>query len=285
MSNLEIVIWDVQHGNATYIKTPDGKHFVQDLGTGSYGENRSEFSPLLYLKNRYKVERLNGVIVTHPHRDHLDDIFNFDALSPHVFSRPKHLTAEEVNAGNRERDVEVVEKYLEIDAKYTYPVPEDENPFLPDNNGGVRFQKFLPTSCATSNLNNHSIVTIIEYVGVKFILPGDNEPASWRELLEQTDFGSVISDAELLLAPHHGRDSGFCSDIFDDFNPLLTIISDGRFCDTSATARYGRITQGWNVRRRGGDIVERKCVTTRNDGVIVVKIGTDYDGYIEVTID
>ncbi|ODS37411.1 MAG: hypothetical protein A7316_09440 [Candidatus Altiarchaeales archaeon WOR_SM1_86-2] len=32
---LEIVFWDVQHGSATYIKTPNGKHIVQDLGTGS----------------------------------------------------------------------------------------------------------------------------------------------------------------------------------------------------------------------------------------------------------
>ena len=77
MSDLQIVVWDVQHGNATYIKTPGGKHIVQDLGIGSYGEGRSEFSPLLHLKNG-GVNRLDGVIITHPHRDHLDDIFNFD---------------------------------------------------------------------------------------------------------------------------------------------------------------------------------------------------------------
>ena len=129
-------------------------------------------------------------------------------------------------------------------------------------------------------------MTVIEYLGVKLIIPGDNEPPSWKELLNQTDFCSAISSANLLLAPHHGRDSGFCADIFDYFKPRLTIISDGRFCDTSATERYYRVTQGWKVHRRSGGTVERKCVTTRNDGVIVIKIGSNFEGkpFIEVTI-
>ena len=29
---LEIIIWDVQHGNAILIKTPNGKNIIQDIG-------------------------------------------------------------------------------------------------------------------------------------------------------------------------------------------------------------------------------------------------------------
>lgn len=41
---LELIVWNVQHGSAVYINTPDGKHIAVDLGAG--GNNGSVFSPL-----------------------------------------------------------------------------------------------------------------------------------------------------------------------------------------------------------------------------------------------
>lgn len=49
-SHVEMVFWDVQHGHATYIKTPNNKHIVIDLGIGDYSGNDSTFSPLKQLK-------------------------------------------------------------------------------------------------------------------------------------------------------------------------------------------------------------------------------------------
>ena len=71
---LQFVFWDVQHGSASHIKTPNDRHLVIDLGTGSYSENK-EFSPLMHLKKKYGVGQLDYVVITHPHRDHIDDIF------------------------------------------------------------------------------------------------------------------------------------------------------------------------------------------------------------------
>ena len=88
MSETTFVFWDVQHGSAAYIRTPNGKHIVIDLGTGSYGGS-TPFSPLLYLKDKHNVQRLDTVVITHPHRDHLDDIVNFDILSPKGFVAPR----------------------------------------------------------------------------------------------------------------------------------------------------------------------------------------------------
>jgi phosphoribosyl 1,2-cyclic phosphodiesterase len=64
-----------------------------------------QFSPLLHLEYSYGVQQLDGVVITHPHRDHIDDIGNFDALSPRVLLRPKHLTDAEVLGGNRRQTV------------------------------------------------------------------------------------------------------------------------------------------------------------------------------------
>lgn len=284
---LTMVFWDVQHGSATYIGTPGGQNVVVDLGTGSYGESDLKFSPLLNLKDKWEVKQLDGVIITHPHRDHLDDIFNFDALSPTALRRPKHLTEHDIIAGNRKEDMAVLRKYMEINKRYDTPLDPGSNPFLPNNNGCVEFQSFTPSSCATSNINNHSVVTVISYAKSKVVIPGDNEPESWDELLQRSDFVSAIKGTDILVAPHHGRASGFFSDVFDYINPRLTIISDGRFCDTSSTNRYSEKTRGWSVHKRGGGKEDRKCVTTRKDGVILVKFGESRESkpYIYVKLD
>lgn len=275
---LEVVFWDVQHGSATYIKTPNGTHIVQDLGTGSYEFNNKEFSPLLHLKNKYEVNQLDHVIITHPHKDHIDDIMNFDKLSPRVLSRPNHLSKDEIMKNVREEDKYQFEKYFQIDKRYSSPVESGSDPSLPMNNGDVKIQTFIPNSCSLSNINNHSIVTVLSYADSKVVLTGDNEPPSWKELLEKDNFKNAIKNADILLAPHHGRDSGFYSELFDYFKPKLTIISDGHVCDTSATDRYSKISTGWTVHHKSnGKEEKRNCVTTRNDGVIVLKLGYNPD--------
>lgn len=284
---LEIVFWDVQHGSATYIKTPNGKHIVKDLGTGSYKTNDEKFSPLLHLKQKWRVNQLDYVIITHPHKDHIDDIMNFDELSPLALSRPKHLPRDEIMKNVQKEDEYLFEKYFEIDQRYSSPISSTSDPLLSNNNGGVKIEKFTPNSSSTSNINNHSIVTVLSYADSKVILTGDNEPPSWNELLEIERFKNSIKNADILLAPHHGRNSGFSPELFEYFNPKLTIVSDGRFCDTSATDRYSKISKGWLVHRRNGNEEMRKCVTTRNDGVIVVKLGYNNgkEPFIDVTID
>lgn len=268
---LIIVIWDVQHGSAAYIRTPNGKHIVIDLGVGSYNDNNEAFSPLLHLKNNWNVHQLDEVIITHPHADHIDDIFNFDELSPRVLLRPKHLSEEDIRKANRAEDSDKVEKYLEINARYTYPVSDSENPILPENNGGAKFYTFIPTNCGTSNINNHSVVTIIEYLGVKVVIPGDNGPPSWKELLEKSDFITALKNADIFVASHHGRESGYCSKLFKHFKPDLVIVSDGRFCDTSAVDRYSKLAKGWKVHKRSGGSEKRYCLTTRADGEILIR--------------
>jgi len=288
---LKLIIWDVQHGSAAYLKTPNDTHIAIDLGVGSYKGRDATFSPLNHLKNKWGVNRLDHLIITHPHLDHIADILNVGLLDPRVLSRPKHLSAEDVWAGNKEADRQtkrIIEKYLEVNDYYSNPITPGTSPLDSANNGGVDIKTFTPSESSTSNLNNHSIIVVVSYAGLKIIIPGDNEPASWDELLALSSFKSAIADVDILVAPHHGRDSGFHSDLFKYFQPRLTIISDGRFSDTSATDRYSAVTRGWTVHRRTGQDVERKCVTTRNDGVIDIELGknsSNGNSFLSVTID
>ncbi len=272
---MELVVWDVQHGSSTYLKTPLGKHIVIDLGTGDYSENNATFSPLLHLKGKYKIQQLDQVIISHPHTDHIDDIMNFELLNPRTLLRPKHLSKEDIIKANPGKDKKKIDKYIEISNRYSCAVKNEDNPKNPVNNGGVDIKTFTPSKCGTSNINNHSVVTIIEYLGVKVFIPGDNEPESWKELLGNSEFIKAIKDTNIFVASHHGRESGYCANLFDHFSPYLVIISDGPYVETSATDRYSKIAKGWEVysRSEGAKIpYERKCLTTRKDGTIVIKV-------------
>lgn len=282
---ITFIVWDVQHGHAAYLKTPKS-HFVFDLGTGSYSSNK-EFSPLSHLRNHYGVRKLDGVILTHPHRDHLDDIEEFSSLSPSVLWRPSHLSESDIRKANRDQDSTILDTYLDIDKRYSHPITDEVNPFLPQNNGGVQMQIFTPSTCATSNINNHSVVTVVTHENSKLLIPGDNESISWDELLERSDFCSAIEGTDVLLAPHHGRKAGFSDKLFEHISPRIVIVSDGRFSDTSATDQYSKKAQGWKVHKRSGGSNSRKCLTTRQDGVIVAKFGRNSEekSFIEVTID
>ena len=282
--SLALRIWNVQHGSAAHIRTPNGAYIAVDCGS-----SEAE-SPLLSLKNRLGQSRLDMAIITHPHVDHISDILNLSSLKPRVLLRPKHLSKADILGNNKDISTPAklrIEKYLEFDATYSEPIDAGENPKNHLVNGGAKIETFIPTTCPHTNLNNHSVVTVIEYEDCKILLPGDNESQSWDELLGRPDFKAKLSDVDILVAPHHGRDSGFHKELFDYFNPRLTIISDGRAVDTSATDRYDHVTRGWTVHSRSGPDQKRKCVTTRKNGTIDVEIGRNPDGkpFVSVTID
>jgi beta-lactamase superfamily II metal-dependent hydrolase len=276
----EVVFWDVQHGHMTYIKTPNNRHIVIDLGTGDYSKGKEEFSPLLHLKNKYGVNQLDYVTITHPHLDHIDDILNFDELSPKVFHRPKHLTNDEVMERVIDKHKDKFEKYCEINDRYSSPISDDSSDRIsnPENWGGLIVKSFTPSSCNHDNFNNHSIVTIISFEGIKVVIPGDNEKCSFDELFEKSGFKEAIQDADILLAPHHGRESGYNKEFVECVNPRLTVVSDSKFCDTSANARYTAKSRGWTVYRKDGSSRERKCLTTASDGEVVAHFGRNDNG-------
>lgn len=279
MTEAKIVFWDVEHGHAAYLQSPNGRHIVIDLGTGSYGSDY-EFSPLEHLKSQYGVAQLDYVVITHPHVDHLDDIFNFDDMSPKVFLRPKHLDKKPILEKASDTDKPKLEKYFEISERYNEPIKGDSynSPGNPNNWGGLKIKSFVPSKCAQSNLNNHSVVTTFSFEGLTILVPGDNEPPSWNELKEIDGFADVSKDIDILLAPHHGRKSGFDNDTMIHFNPRLTVVSDGAYCDTSATSRYTEISRGWTIYKKDGSSKKRYCLTTRDDGVISVSFGKGTDG-------
>ncbi len=289
-SELLVVVFAVRRGNATYLRTPNGRHILIDLGAGSIKDTAAGFSPLLWLKSRWKVSRLDLAVVTHPHLGHIDDVFNLAGLPPRVLVRPKHLTEDDVRAGNpvdaeRKRKID---RYLEMSARYRAPIRPRNSVQAPANNGGAALLHFFPRNCAADNLNNHSVVTVVSYAGTKILIPGDNEQASWTELLANERFVKAVGGTSILLAAHHGQKRGFCPELFRHFRPRLVVASDGSITDRTIVDRYRQVTtgEGCPVRSRSSGESKNRCVlTTRTDGHTVLRCGVDPAGkpYLRVS--
>lgn len=268
-----MTVWNVQLGLAVHVKSPNGKYIVIDLGTGDY--NSGNKSPLAKLR----WNNIAYMIITHPHHDHIDDILHFDKNAPKILKRTTSLTNKEVMEGVRDSDKEKFEKYCEINERYNSPVGSNDsnNPDNSDNYGGLEIQTFSTSACDHSNFNNFSTITVFTLSGVKVVVCGDNEKASLDVLMQKDSFKNAIYNADILVAPHHGRESAYQSDFVSLVNPRLTIISDTKKIEASASEKYTEKSRGWDVENSNGDMNKRYCLTTRNDGNIQVEFGESDD--------
>ena len=263
-----MTVWDVQLGLSIHVKTPNDKYIVIDLGTGSYESgNTSPLKKLIHSNIAY-------MILTHPHLDHIDDILNFDINEPKVLRRVEALSNDEVMKDVRYCDRAKFNKYCEINNRYNLPITSqnENNPEYPENYGGLGIQNFDTHVCDHSNFNNFSIITVFLLSGVKVVVCGDNETESLNILMNQSNFQTAVKNADILVAPHHGRESAYHSDFVSLVNPRITIISDTEKTEASASDKYTTKSRGWKVNGK-----TRYCLTTRKDGNITVVFGESDD--------
>lgn len=278
---LKFFIHNVGHGQAVHAFTPAGESIVVDLGCSG------DFSPLEWLGGATKT--IDQLIITHPHGDHVDEFLLLKKLGFTVRQlwRPKWLPKEEVYKQNQPSCKDKLDAYFEMSTSYSEAIEKNRLVGNPAVSGGVSVETFSSNGCGVSNINNHSGVVVFKYHGVTVVIPGDNEPASWRALLEQPKFVNAIYGANVFMASHHGRESGYCSDIFIS-RPNICIVSDGRPKDTDARHKYTSHAKNWNVRKRKSNTLEeRACLTTRDDGYIKIEIGphSSGKGYLSVEVE
>ena len=270
-------IWNVELGLAVHIKAPNGRYIVIDLGS------TSNTSPLKSLSGK----EVGYMIITHPHLDHFSDIQNINYAKPQILSRCKDYTKHELLEGARDCDRNKIIQYCNFSESYSSPVPPYMDPTTEAPFDGLTIEVFSTSACDKSNKNNFSSIVVLKLGNAKVVVCGDNEKESFEILMKRTDFKEAVKDAWVLVAPHHGRESGYYEEFVDLVKPDITIISDKSGTDTSASQKYTNKSKGYKVNNKlTGEKEDRYCLTTRKDGNIEVIFGeTDlfgYDGTLQI---
>ena len=276
--NLTIKFYDVEHGSCTHIITPNGKHILVDIGS------KTNSSIVEHIKQKWFVKEgtINELVITHPHEDHIwgiPDLYKYD-MTPNVLYRPRN--AYDITPVNTSEKSKEIAKYANLmNSEYSGPVDQKNNPHFSSNNGGVDITYFsAPAETEDKNdLNTFSSIVIVDYLGYKFVLTGDNPPAILKKMMEGYSFWTHIRNATVLLAPHHGREGEFCKEFFDVVNPQLTVISDKKIVHETQE-ESSSLYKGSGV--KWGDQV-RYVFSTRNDGTITFTLESETKWYIDTS--
>jgi len=270
---LLVVIWNVQHGSAVLIRTPNGKIILVDLGKCVHPkDSNKKFSPIDHIKKRYRISTIDLVVVSHPHYDHFEDILELRKVEVKRFITPTHIPRKLVLSGVRKSALSQFKEYLRLRSRSAVPKAM--------NIDGILLQFFVSENVGLSNLNNHSIVLTLKYQGYKIVIPGDNESSSFTELMRSKRFNNAVRNSNFLIAPHHGRAAGFYEPFLEVAKPELTIISDGKKTETNARTNYSKLSSGVVVLSKKGEpfVNKRKTLVTKKDGAVSIRIGKDNKG-------
>ena len=204
----ELTLTMIDVGQAdSFLLVQDGKTMLVDCGTRSTGED-----VVKYL-NEQGITRLDYVIGTHPHDDHMggmyDVITNFEIgkiIMPEV-EVGKVTTnwyvklMQEIKQGAYELE------YAKLGAVYDL--------------GEASFKIIGPIETDEINLNNYSIVLKVTFGDMDVIMTGDAETKVEKAIIES---GETLG-AEILKVGHHGSDTSSSDEVLDAVSPLYALIS------------------------------------------------------------
>lgn len=286
----QFVIWDVEHGDSMFIDSPEG-NIVVDLG-----KHRNGFSPTGYL-NQNGVDNVDWLIISHPDKDHIREIVDFDErYEISLYTRPDGAAGyirdrKENIYPNDELYQDIAGKFLEFEnRRFSYHEPPIDFGQLrvyefglsPDELGMTPVRE-LGSNERGPSLNNLSALNVFEYNGFKLSTMGDLEQDAIEMLLERPAVRRALEGTNVLVAPHHGRESSYSTDLFNIISPDIVAISDAGGTEHSAVEKYSFQASGKVVERREGDSAVRNAVTTRKDGAIY--LGVDSADDYRVTIE
>lgn len=200
---------DVGQGDSTLICTGDETLLIDA------GENNKGDEVLLYL-NRLGITKLDYVIGTHAHSDHiggLDTVINGIEVENIILSDlpekmiPTTKTYTDLLEAIVGRDVNLIV----AEPKATY------------NIGGGTLTLLAPVDDDYSDLNDFSIVSRFDFGEKSILITGDAEEKAEKDILQS---GAYLN-ADILKVGHHGSDTSSSKAFLEAVSPEIAVIEVG----------------------------------------------------------
>ncbi|MBI2571635.1 MAG: MBL fold metallo-hydrolase [Candidatus Schekmanbacteria bacterium] len=217
---MAIVFLDIGQGDAAFIHTPAGRNYLIDAGPGatehqSYDAGAQTIVPFL---RTVGVERLDGVVLTHPHMDHLGGFLSvFKALEvAAVFEPGIKMTT---------RTYEEFLRLVEAEGSdYRLVRGGDVLDWGPELSITALAPPAQVLKGTGADENNNSVVLLLRYGTIRVLFPGDTELEGEQGLLV---YGDQLR-AHILKAPHHGSNTSSSRVFISLVTPQVAVISCGK---------------------------------------------------------
>ena len=267
--SMDIIIWDMGHGNAASVRLPNGNVLMLDCGSNP----ATDFSPVRATLSLW--DRIDALLVSHPHMDHIGDIRSIGRPLPRLLAAPP-VPPDQILEDKRGDDLDAARSYIDLVAQYK-PKTFDRAAMF----GSVDVRWFFAKG-PHADMNAYSMVTFLRYGSFTFLHAGDLHSSHWQKLIDEhgEPFTSLLSATNFFEVPHHGRSEGYSADALSLMpNLTLGLVSDKEEQDTSVTGKYDRYFGGWRAYNEAAEKwEERRVLTTRNDGRISLRVGPPGDG-------
>ncbi|MEX2116678.1 MAG: DNA internalization-related competence protein ComEC/Rec2 [Bacteroidota bacterium] len=210
-----LVMLDVGQGDALLLRFANGSYVLVDAGPKAFGYDAGKRVLVPFLK-RHGVSRLDAVILSHPHSDHIGGL---------------EAVMEAVNVGALyEADTAIVShlhRQLRLTAeKHEVPVVVAGmgGNLSPDPNARIYVVHPGSENRKSTNVNNASICLKVMVGGTSVFLSGDAELEAEAEMVRR--FSRFLS-SDILKTGHHGSSTSSSTMFLDSITPKIALISVG----------------------------------------------------------
>ena len=205
---LEVHFIDVGQGDSELIIADDGSTMLIDAGP-----NSSEASLLRYLKTN-NIEKLDVVVFTHPHEDHIG---GGDYILNNIPADKVIMPDATANTATFERLLDAIDK-----AGADVQIAQSGDTFTL---GSATVKILAPNSEKYDSMNDYSVVMHLTFGETSFMFTGDAEKKSEYEILAK--YPESVLKSDVLKLGHHGSSTSNSDAFLAAVDPTVAVAECG----------------------------------------------------------